>query len=106
MRSCYHQIWIHDEYIHKTSFRTQYNHCEFVVMPFGLTSEPTNFMCMMNNIFSKYLDKFVLVFIEDILAYSKSKEEHEEHLLIVLQVLQEHHIYAKFSKCDFYKPQI
>ena len=58
----------------------------------------------MNNIFSKYLDKFVLVFIDDILVYSKSKEEHEEHLRIVLRVLREHHIYAKFSKCDFYKP--
>ena len=63
-------------------------------------------MCMMNSIFSKYLDKFVLVFIEDILVYSKSKEEHEEHLHIVLQVLREHQLYAKFSKCDFYKPQI
>ena len=58
----------------------------------------------MNNIFSKYMDKFVLVFIDDILVYSKSKEEQEEHLFIVLQVLQEHYLYAKFSKCDFYKP--
>ena len=63
-------------------------------------------MCMMKNIFSKYLDKFVLVFIENILVYSKSKEEHEEHLRIVLRVLREHQSYAKFSKCDFYKPQI
>ena len=61
-------------------------------------------MCMMNTIFSKYLDKFVLDFIDDILVYSKSKEEHEEHLRIVLQVLWEHQLYAKFSKCDFYKP--
>ena len=75
-------------------------------MPFGLTNAPAKFMCMMNNIFSKYLDKFVLVFIDDILVYSKNKEEHEEHLHIVLRVLREHQLYAKFSKCDFYKPQI
>ena len=79
---------------------------KFVVMSFGLTNEPANIMCMMNNIFSKYLDKFVLVFIDDILVYSKSKEEHVEHLRIVIWVLQEHQLYAKFSKCDFYKPQI
>ena len=78
----------------------------FVVMSFGLTNAPMKFMCMMNNIFSRYLDKFVLVFIDDILVYSKNKEEHEEHLRKVLQVLREHHLYAKFSKCDFYKPQI
>ena len=75
-------------------------------MPFRLTNAPVNFMSMMNNIFSRYLDKFVLVFIDDILLYSKNKEEHEEHLRIVLQVLREHQLYAKFSKCDFYKPQI
>ena len=75
-------------------------------MPFGLTNAPTNFMCMMNNIFSKYMDKFVLVFIDNILVYSKNKEKHEEYLCIVLRVLREHHLYAKFSKCDFYKPQI
>ena len=68
----------------------RYDHYEFVVMPFGLTNALANFMCMMNSIFSKYLNKFILVFIEDILVYSKSKEEHEEHLFIVLQVLREH----------------
>ena len=73
-------------------------------MPFRLTNAPMNFICMLNNIFSKYLNKFVLVLIEDILVYYKSKEEHEEHLRIVLKVLREHHIYAKFSKFDFYKP--
>ena len=73
-------------------------------MPFGLTNAPTNIMCMMNNIFSNYHDKFVMVFIECILVYSNSKEEHEEHLRIVLQVLREHWLYAKFSKCDFYEP--
>ena len=75
-------------------------------MPFGLTNAPTRFTCMMNIIFSRYLDKFVLVFIDDTLVYSKNKEEHEEHLRIVLQVLREHQFYPKFSKCDFYKPQI
>ena len=104
--SGYHQVWIRDEDIHKTAFHTRYIHYEFVVMLFGLTNAPVNFMCMMNSIFSKYLYKFLLVFIDDILVYSKSKEEHEEHLYIVLQVLREHQIYAKFSKCDFYKPQI
>ena len=103
LRSGYHQVHIRDEDIHKTTFPTRY---EFVVIPFRLTIAPTNFMCMMNNIFSKYLDKFVLVFIDDILVYSKSKEEHKENLRIVLRVLRQHQLYTKFSKCDFYKPQI
>ena len=75
-------------------------------MSFGLTNAPVNFMCMMKIIFNRYLDKFDLVFIDDILVYSKNKEEHEEQLRIVLQVLREHHIHTKFSKCYFYKPQI
>ena len=102
----YHQVRTHDEDIHKTTFCMRYDHYEFVVIPFGLTNAPTNFMCMLNNIFSKYHDKFVLVFIDDILFYSKSKGEHEEHLRIVLRVLREHHLSAKFSKCYFYKTQI
>ena len=81
-----------------------YGHYEFVVIPFGLTNVSVNFMCMMSNIFSKYQDKFYLVFIEYILVYSKTKEDNEEHLRIVLRVLREHQVYAKFSKCDFYKP--
>ena len=71
----------------------RYDHYKFVVIPFGLTNAPTNFMCMMNNIFSRYLAKFVLVFIDDILGYSKSKEEHKEHLHIVLRVLREHQVH-------------
>ena len=106
LQSEYHQVRIQDEYIPKTAFCTRYGHYEFVVMSFRLTNAPANFMCMMNNIFSKYLDKFVLVFIDDILVYSKNKEEHEEHLHIVLRVLREHQLYSTFSKCDFYKPQI
>ena len=73
LRSRYHQVRIHDEDIHKTTFRMQYDHYDFGVFPFGLTNAPTNFMCMMNNIFNKYLDKFVLVFIDNILVYSRSK---------------------------------
>ena len=87
LRSGYHQVQIHDEDIHKTSFHTRYDHYEFVVVSFGLTNAPTNFMCMMNSISHKYLDMFVLVFIDDILVYSKNKEEHEEHLRIALRVL-------------------
>ena len=75
--SGYHQVRIHDEDIYKTAFRTRYGDYKFVVMPFGLNNASANFMCMMNSIFSKYLDKFVLVFIIDILFYSKNKEEHE-----------------------------
>ena len=78
---------IHDEDIQKIAFRTRYKHYEFVLMPFRLTNALENFMCMMNNIFSKYMDNVFLLFIEDILVHSKSKEEHKEHLRIVLQVL-------------------
>ena len=105
-RSGYHQVRIKDQDIFKTAFRTRYGHYEFVVMPFGLTNAPVVFMCLMNNVLHKYLDKFVVVFIDDILIYSKSKEEHEEHLKIVLQELREHQLYAKFSKCDFFKDKI
>jgi hypothetical protein len=84
------------------AFRTRYGHYEFVVVPFGITNAPTTFMCLMNNVLSKFLDIFVLVFIDAILIYSKNKKEHEEHLKLVLQVLREHQLYAKFSKCDFF----
>ena len=99
----YHQVRIKDEDIFKTAFRTRYRHYEFVVMPFGLTNTPTSFMCLMSSVLSKYLDKFVVVFIDDILIYSKTKEEHDEHLQIILQVLREHKLYAKFSKYEFFK---
>ena len=88
LRSEYHQpVQIKDEDIFKTSFRTRYGHYKFVVMPFGLTNAPAIFMCLMNNVMHKYLDKFVVVFIDNILIYSKSEEEHKEHLKIVLQEL-------------------
>jgi hypothetical protein len=102
LRSGYHQVRIKDEDIHKTTFRTRYGHYEFVVVSFGLTNAPTTFMCLMNNVLRKFMDKFVLVFIDDILIYSKNREEHEEHLRLVLQVLRENHLYAKFSKCDLF----
>jgi hypothetical protein len=106
LRSGYHQVRIKDPNINKTAFRTRYEHYEFVVIPFTLTNAPTTFMSLMNSIFNQYLDKFVVVFIDDILVYSKIKEEHDEHLLIVLQTLRKHKLYAKFDKCDFYQKEI
>eukprot|EP00253_Pinus_taeda_P019524 PITA_19524 len=100
------EIRIKDEDIAKTAFRTRYGHYEFVVLPFGLTNAPATFMCMMNNVFHQFLDKFVLIFIDDTLIYSRSQEEHEKHLRMVLQTLREHQLYAKFSKCDFFKEEI
>ena len=97
---------IKDEDIHKITFRTRYGHYEFVVEPFGLTNAPATFMCLMNSVFIRYLDKFVLVFLDDILVYSKNEEEHEEHLRLTLQLHGEHQLYAKISKCDFYKDRI
>eukprot|EP00253_Pinus_taeda_P006325 PITA_06325 len=106
LHSGYHQIRIKDEDIAKTDFRTRYGHYEFVVLPFGLTNAPATFMCLMNSIFHQYLDRFVLIFIDDILVYSRTMEEHQEHLRKVLQTLWEHQLYANFSKCDFFKEEI
>ena len=88
--------------VSKTAFRTRYGHFEFLVMTFGLTNAPAAFMDLMNRIFRPYLDQFVIVFIDDILIYSGSGEEHAEHLRIVLQTLREHRLYAKLSKCQFW----
>ncbi|WRX09990.1 Reverse transcriptase domain - like 10 [Theobroma cacao] len=93
---------IRNEDIPKTTFRTRYGHYEFLVMSFGLKNALAAFMDSMNRVFKPYLDKFVVVFIDDILIYSKSREEHEQHLKIVLQILREHRLYAKFSKCEFW----
>ncbi|GJW21659.1 putative reverse transcriptase domain-containing protein [Tanacetum coccineum] len=92
--------------ISKTAFHTRYGHYEFLVMPFGLTNAPAVFMDLMNRIFHEYLDKFVIVFIDDILVYSKSEEEHEQHLQIVLEILRPKKLYAKFLKCEFWLQQV
>ena len=86
----------------KTMFRTRYGHFEFIVMSFGLTNALAAFMNLMHRVFQPYLDQFVAVFFDDILIYSKSKEDHGVHLRIVLQVLRDHKLYAKFSKCEFW----
>nr|GEY88827.1 putative reverse transcriptase domain-containing protein [Tanacetum cinerariifolium] len=102
LRSGYHQLRIHEEDIPVTAFRTRYGHYEFQVMPFGLTNAPAVFMDLMNRVCKPYLDKFVIVFIDDILIYSKNKEEHGEHLKTILKLLKDEKLYAKFSKCDFW----
>ncbi|GJR02959.1 putative reverse transcriptase domain-containing protein [Tanacetum coccineum] len=102
LRSGYHQLKVRDEDISKTTFRTRYEHYEFQVMPFGLTNTPVVFMDLMNRVCKPYLDKFVIVFIDDILIYSRNKEEHAEHLRIILELLRKEELYAKFSKCDFW----
>jgi len=101
LRSGYHQVKIKKEDIPKIAFTTRYGLYEFLVMSFGLTNAPAYFMYLMNSVFMPELDRFVLVFIDDILVYSKSIEKHEEHLSIVLQRLRDHQLYAKFSKCSF-----
>ncbi|GJT34877.1 putative reverse transcriptase domain-containing protein [Tanacetum coccineum] len=102
LRSGYHQLRVRDEDIPKTAFRTRYRHYEFQVMPFGLTNAPVVFMDLMNRVCKPYLDKFVIVFIDDILIYSCNKEEHANHLRIILELLKKEKLYAKFSKCDFW----
>ncbi|XP_038972361.1 uncharacterized protein LOC120104745 [Phoenix dactylifera] len=106
LRSGYHQLKIQTEDVPKTAFRTRYGHYEFLVMPFGLTNAPAAFMDLMNRVFKEFLDQFVIVFIDDILVYSKSKEEHEHHLRLVLQTLQEKKLHAKLSKCEFWLDSI
>ena len=106
LRSGYHQVRIDEADIPKTAFRTRYGHFEFLVLPFGLTNAPATFMHMMQSIFRKYLDEFVIVFLDDILIYSKTKEEHEEHVEKVLKLLRENKLYAKESKCEFFKSEV
>ncbi|GKC04460.1 putative reverse transcriptase domain-containing protein [Tanacetum coccineum] len=98
----YHQLRVREEDIPKTAFRTRYGHYEFQVMPFGLTNAPAVFMDLINRVCKPYLDKFVIVFIDDILIYSRNEKEHEEHLKTILELLNKEELYAKFSKCEFW----
>ena len=102
----YHQLIVMETNIPKTAFRTHYGHYEFTVMPFGLTNAPAAFMDLMHRIFQPYLDQFVVVFVDDILIYSQSEWEHEYHLRIVLQLLRNHQLYDKFSKCEFWLTEV
>ncbi|GJY26966.1 putative reverse transcriptase domain-containing protein [Tanacetum coccineum] len=106
LRSGYHQLRVRKEDIPKTAFRTRYGHYKFQVMSFGLTNAPVVSMDLMNRVCKPYLDKFVIVFINDILIYSKNKEEHEEHLKLILELLKKEELYAKFSKCEFWIPKV
>jgi len=106
LRSGYHQIRIKAEDIQKTTFRTRYGHYEYQVMHFGVTNALAIFIDYMNRIFHPFLDQFVVIFIDDILIYSKTFEEHEEHLRIVLQILKEKKLYAKLSKCEFWLEEV
>nr|GEZ64382.1 putative reverse transcriptase domain-containing protein [Tanacetum cinerariifolium] len=106
LRSSYPQLRVREEDIPKTAFRTRYGHYEFPVMPFGLTNAPAVFMDLMNRVCKPYLDKFVIVFIDDILIYSKDEKEHEEHLKAILELLKKEELYAKFSKCEFWIPKV
>ncbi|GJX30777.1 putative reverse transcriptase domain-containing protein, partial [Tanacetum coccineum] len=101
LRSGYHQLRVREEDILKMAFRTRYGHYEFQVIPFGLTNAPAVFMDLMNRVCKPYLDKFVIVFIDDILIYSKNKKEHKEHLKAILELLKKEELYAKFFKCEF-----
>nr|GFC82225.1 putative reverse transcriptase domain-containing protein [Tanacetum cinerariifolium] len=106
LRSGYHQLRVREQDIPKTAFKTRYGHYEFQVMPFGLTNAPAVFMDLMNRVCKPYLDKFVIVFIDDILIYLKEEKEHKEHLKAILELLKKEELYAKFSKCEFWIPKV
>nr|GEX17844.1 reverse transcriptase domain-containing protein [Tanacetum cinerariifolium] len=106
LRSGYHQLRVREEDVPKTAFRTRYDHYEFQVMSFSLTNAPAIFMDLRNRVCKPYLDKFVIVFIDDILIYSKNEQEHREHLKLILKLLKREKFYAKFSKCEFWIPKV
>nr|GEW35289.1 putative reverse transcriptase domain-containing protein [Tanacetum cinerariifolium] len=105
LRSGYHQLQVREEDVLKMAFRTRYGHYEFQVMPFGLTNTSAVFMDLMNHVCKPYLNKSMIVFIDDILIYSKNKKEHKEHLRTILKLLKKEELYAKFSKCEFWIPK-
>ena len=106
LRSGYYQLRVKEGDVPKAALRTRYGHYEFLVMPFGLTNAPVAFMDLMNRVFRPYVDQFVVVFIDDILVYSRDAQEHEQHLRIVLETLREKKLYAKLSKCDFWLKEV
>jgi len=106
LRSGYHQILVKPEDVQKTAFKSRYEHYEYVVMPFRVTNSLAVFMDYMNRIFRPYLDKFVVVFIDDILINSKNRKEHADHLRVVLAILREHQLYGKLSKCKFWLEEV
>jgi hypothetical protein len=106
LRSGYHQLKIWESDIPKTTFRIRYGLYEYTMMSFGLTNAPAYFMYLMNKVFMEYLDRFIVVFIDDILVFSKTMEEHEGHLRLVLEKLRSNQLYAKFSKCEFWLTEV
>ena len=106
LRTGYHQLRVRETDIPKTTFRMRYGHFEFTVMPFGLMNPPVAFMDLTHRVFQPYLDQFVVVFVDDIFIYSQSEREHEDHLRVVLQLLRDHQLYAKFSKCAFWLTEV
>jgi hypothetical protein len=106
LRSGYHQLKIRESDISKTAFHTRYGLYEYTVMSFGLTNAPAYFMYLMNKVFMEYLDKFVVFFIDDILIFSKTEEEHEKHLRMILEKLRSNKLYARFSMCEFWLTEV
>ena len=106
LRTSYHQLRVRETDIPKTTFRMWYGHFGFIMMPFRLTNAPATFMDLMHRVFQPYLDQFIVVFVDDILIYSQSEEEHEDHLRIVLHALRDHQLYAKFNKFEFWLTEV
>ena len=106
LRSGYHQIRVHPQDVHKTAFRTKYAYFEFLVVPFGLTNVPTTFMHLLHNIFWGHLDDFIIIFLDDILVYSRGLREHMTHVRQTLEILRKHQLYAKVSKCTFFQHRV